>query len=184
MNETQTFLFADLAGFTALTETHGDDAAADLACEFPEWIDGLLPDYGAERIKAIGDAVMLRCDRADRAVGLGLRIAGDFGARHGFPTIRVDAAGAIEAVAFHARGEREFQNVTEALSIFAATVSEDIAAVELPIDPVCRMVVDPARRAGRLSFEGVDYEFCALECAQKFAADPARYVQGDTGSAR
>jgi adenylate cyclase len=30
----QTFLFADLSGFTALTEAHGDEQAADLVGEF------------------------------------------------------------------------------------------------------------------------------------------------------
>jgi adenylate cyclase len=29
-----TFLFADIAGFTALTEAHGDDEAAALVAEF------------------------------------------------------------------------------------------------------------------------------------------------------
>jgi adenylate cyclase len=29
-----TFIFADLAGFTALTEAHGDELAADRAGEF------------------------------------------------------------------------------------------------------------------------------------------------------
>lgn len=29
-----TFCFVDLAGFTALTEAHGDDAAADLIARF------------------------------------------------------------------------------------------------------------------------------------------------------
>jgi class 3 adenylate cyclase len=34
MTDIHTFLFADLAGFTALTEAHGDEQAADLAHEF------------------------------------------------------------------------------------------------------------------------------------------------------
>jgi class 3 adenylate cyclase len=29
-----TFLFADIAGYTALTEAHGDEQAADLVAEF------------------------------------------------------------------------------------------------------------------------------------------------------
>lgn len=31
-----TFALVDLAGFTALTETHGDEQAADLATEFAD----------------------------------------------------------------------------------------------------------------------------------------------------
>jgi class 3 adenylate cyclase len=46
---TQTFLFADLAGFTALTEAHGDEEAAELASDFFDQVRQLLPDYQARR---------------------------------------------------------------------------------------------------------------------------------------
>lgn len=39
------FLFADLSGFTALTEAHGDEEAADLVGECPD-------RYVAERVGA------------------------------------------------------------------------------------------------------------------------------------
>jgi adenylate cyclase len=38
MTESATFLFADIAGFTALTEAHGDEQAADLVADFCETI--------------------------------------------------------------------------------------------------------------------------------------------------
>ena len=41
----QTFLFADLAGFTALTEAHGDEHAADLAERFCDAVCELLLGY-------------------------------------------------------------------------------------------------------------------------------------------
>ena len=84
-----TFLFADLAGFTALTEAHGDEEAADLAAKFFAGVRELLPEYGAEEVKTIGDAVMVRCDRADEAVGLGIRIVEEIGEKSGFPIDRV-----------------------------------------------------------------------------------------------
>jgi adenylate cyclase len=87
--EIQTFLFADLAGFTALTEAHGDEQAADLAADFSRQIRDFLPDYDAEEIKGIGDAVMLRARSAGQAVRLGLRVVHDVGRRHGFPAVRV-----------------------------------------------------------------------------------------------
>lgn len=59
----QTFLFADLAGFTALTEAHGDEHAADLAAEFCHTVRELLPERG-ELVKMIGDAAMVRSDDA------------------------------------------------------------------------------------------------------------------------
>ena len=59
-----TFLFADISGFTALTEAHGDEEAADLAGQFFADVRVLLGEHGAEEVKTLGDAVMIRCDSA------------------------------------------------------------------------------------------------------------------------
>jgi adenylate cyclase len=83
------FAFADLAGFTALTEAHGDEAAADLAGEFARSADELLLAYGAERVKMIGDALTLRVPDATLAITLGLALTDDLMAQHGYPAIRV-----------------------------------------------------------------------------------------------
>lgn len=70
-----TFLFADLVGFTAFTEEHGDDAAADLAESLASAAADLAADHGARLVKCLGDAVMLRADDAAEAVRLGLRLS-------------------------------------------------------------------------------------------------------------
>ena len=51
-------LFADLAGFTALTEAHGDGEAADVAGRFTELASTVMAQ-GARVVKTIGDAVMI-----------------------------------------------------------------------------------------------------------------------------
>jgi len=84
-----TFLFADLAGFTALTEAHGDEQAAALAADFWGCVRELLPEYDGEEVKTIGDAVMLRCEEPGAAVRLGLRIVDEVRARPPFPIVRV-----------------------------------------------------------------------------------------------
>jgi adenylate cyclase len=84
-----TFLFADLAGFTALTEAHGDEHAADLVDEFSQRARALLADHGGEEIKVIGDAMMIRVPAAEQAVRLALKLANEVGGRHGFPGVRV-----------------------------------------------------------------------------------------------
>jgi len=89
MADLHTFLFADLAGFTAPTEAHGDEQAADLAHEFSRAAAELLPRHGAEQIKTIGDALMLRVDKPADAVKLGLALTHDLLAECGYPTIRV-----------------------------------------------------------------------------------------------
>lgn len=58
-----TILFADLSGFTALTESHGDTSAADLLERFYALSSGVLTD-GARIVKTIGDAVMVSAPTA------------------------------------------------------------------------------------------------------------------------
>ena len=91
MTSQHTFLFADLAGFTALTEAHGDERAADLAADFAARARPLLAEHRAEEVKLIGDALMLRSDDAAAAVRLACRIVGDIGGQHGFPAVRAGA---------------------------------------------------------------------------------------------
>jgi class 3 adenylate cyclase len=86
---THTFCFADLVGFTALTEEHGDEAAADLALAFADEISLLASEHGAQVVKTLGDAVMVRCTDHAQAVRLGLRIIERLSGRKGFPPIRV-----------------------------------------------------------------------------------------------
>ena len=66
-----TFLFTDLVGFTALTAERGDEGAADVALEFYRRVRALLAAHRAEEIKAIGDALMIRCEEPSLAIQLG-----------------------------------------------------------------------------------------------------------------
>jgi class 3 adenylate cyclase/YHS domain-containing protein len=84
-----TFVFADIAGFTALTEAHGDEQAANLVSDFTQAVAYELPSYNGTHVKTIGDAIMLRIPRAEDAVVLGLRITHDLMAGHGSPAVRV-----------------------------------------------------------------------------------------------
>src|SRR5579871_4265908 len=45
-------------------------------------------------------------------------------------------------------------------------------------DPVCGMAVDPATAPARVEHAGTTYFFCNPSCAQRFRADPARYLNG------
>jgi len=45
------------------------------------------------------------------------------------------------------------------------------------IDPVCGMTVDPAHAAGTVDHAGTTHYFCSAHCAERFRADPARYLQ-------
>ncbi len=43
-------------------------------------------------------------------------------------------------------------------------------------DPVCRMDVEPEHAAGQSEYKGHTYYFCAVDCKEKFDADPGKYL--------
>ena len=47
---------------------------------------------------------------------------------------------------------------------------------KLDKDPVCGMNVDPAKAAASVEYEGKLYHFCSRGCAEKFKADPEKYL--------
>lgn len=84
-----TFVFADLAGFTALTEAHGDVQAAAVVADFGAAVRDQLATTGGRHVKGIGDAVMLCVPDPGAAVTLGLRITHELMLGHGAPAVRV-----------------------------------------------------------------------------------------------
>jgi len=40
------------------------------------------------------------------------------------------------------------------------------------VDPVCGMMVDPAKSAGSFEYKGTTYHFCGVRCLEKFKNDP------------
>ena len=214
----RTFLFADLAGFTALTEVHGDEFAAEAVADFGAGVRRLLGEYGAEEVKTIGDAVMIRAPDPADAVRLAVRIIDEVGRRHGALAVRVGAhtgtaverhgdwfgagvnlaarvasaaapgevlmtaavragaGAALDGFELERRGKHRFKNISEPVELYALTLASQGELARLPVDPVCRMAVDPDRTSERRTYLGTDYHFCSSECAQVFDRHPARYI--------
>jgi adenylate cyclase len=211
-----TFVFADIAGFTALTEAHGDEQAATLVADFCDAVRAELP-AGAAHVKTIGDALMLRVPDPGEAILLGLDLTDKLMRGHGAPAVRAGlhhgpaierdgdyfgatvnlaarvsglAAGGevlvtaytaalaadLEGVFYEPRGRHTLRNVREPVDVFAAVRQSEPTQGRLPVDPVCRMAVDPDRAAGRLMHEGTAYFFCTLACAGEFAREPERFA--------
>jgi adenylate cyclase len=84
-----TFLFADIAGFTAITEAHGDEEALQLVDDFASAVQTELPRIGGEHVKTVGDALMLRVPDPADAVRLALWVARDAMGGHQAPSVRV-----------------------------------------------------------------------------------------------
>ena len=99
--ETNTFVFADLAGFTALTEAHGDSSANRIAADFVAGVRRILANYDAEEVKTIGDEVMIRVVDPETAVRIGLQIVDQL-AFHRSPPVRV---GVHSGPAIHRDGD-------------------------------------------------------------------------------
>jgi adenylate cyclase len=86
-----TFLFADLVGYTALTERCGDEAGARVAREFRRAIGALSREHGARQVKSMGDGAMIWAPDAARAVALAARTVLEIGTRPDLLPVRVGA---------------------------------------------------------------------------------------------
>ena len=214
----QTFVFADLAGYTALTEVHGAERAADVVADFCSSIRALLPHHDASEVKSLGDGVMLHADDAAAGVTLARRIVDKVGSRHAFPSVRVGvhtgaaverdadwfgsavnvaarivdvaaerevlvsaatreaAADALPDLDFVPAGVRTMKNVTDPVEVFSVVAAGAPIAERFPVDPVCRMLIDPAQAAATETYAGREYLFCSPRCRGAFVRDPVLYA--------
>jgi len=84
----RTIAFVDLAGFTALTDVHGDDAAVDLVEDFTALATDACRDTGAALVKTVGDAVMLAAPTPEAGLDAVARLFHAAYERDGFPEPR------------------------------------------------------------------------------------------------
>lgn len=82
-----TFCFVDLAGFSALTETHGDDAGADLAQRFAAMTQSALRDDG-RLVDTVGDAVFLASETPAQMLRAVARLWREAETTPDFPAVR------------------------------------------------------------------------------------------------
>jgi adenylate cyclase len=205
----EVFVLADLAGYTALTEAHGDEKAAEAGIGFCAQVRRLLPRYGAVEVKTMGDGILVRAPDAAAGAHLAARIVGDIGRRHlhlgaraavhrgsaverggdwygagvnvaarileraerdevllSEETVReIDPAGS--PVLFQQRETVSLKNVSDPVQLYEVVFGADAG---LPVDPVCRMRVDPQRATVTRRVDGATVYFCSLLCAETFDA--------------
>jgi len=82
------FLFADIVGFSAFTEQHGDERAAELAWRLRLGVERQL-GHDAHVVKTLGDAVMVRIAEPAEAAAAGMRIVARALTAPGDPPVRV-----------------------------------------------------------------------------------------------
>lgn len=154
MTPERTIAFVDLAGFTALTDVHGDNAAVDLVDNFTTIAAAACGRAGAELVKTVGDAVMIAAPTP--ATGLDA-VSGLFHAayeRDGFPEPRAglhhgpvvernsDYFGATVNLAARVAGRAGSGQALITASILDAATASDLDVVPLGDHPL-RNVLDP-----------------------------------------
>ncbi|HEX7601350.1 MAG TPA: adenylate/guanylate cyclase domain-containing protein [Polyangiaceae bacterium] len=155
-----TFGFIDIAGFTALTEAHGDDDAADLATRLAQLTRAALGS-GDRLIKTIGDAVLVTCPDPKLAIGFIDRLLSQAMRERSFPALR---AGLHHGSAIEREGDVFGASVNLAARVAAEAyagevlVTEAIAAVAreegLPVIEIGSVVLKNVSGAIALSSLG------------------------------
>ena len=156
-------LFADLAGFTALTEAHGDGDAADVADRFTAVASAALAP-GARVVKTIGDAVMIVAPDARAGLETALGVLRAVDAESTFPGVRIGL------------------HVGPVVELFSLEDEARFPRTQV-MDPVCRMFVDGDDAPARLPWGDRLWLFCSFECARAFSDDPERYITPAGGGA-
>ena len=178
----RTFVFIDLAGFTALTAAHGDEEAAQLIDRFEVMVRSTLTPE-AEFVKSIGDEAMLAFGEPGTALETARAVFEHCMTTAGFPIPR---GGAFHGSAVMRSGDYLGGSVNLAARIASQArsgqflVGEEVAAVarsrEWPVtylgEFVLRNLVDP------VSIFEVD-----LVASDRFVIDPVCRMRVDEADA-
>lgn len=188
-----TFAFVDLAGFTALTEAHGDAEASGLVDRFEALARHALGD-GDRLVKCMGDAVFLAFDSpaaALRAVG---RLLRDCAAEPGFPLPRTglhhgtavargdDLIGTSVNLAARIAGQAHGAQVLGGAAVAEVAREEGIHVVELGAfdlrnvaEPVTLYQLDLRPETAGTAIDPV----CRMQVGRAYAAGRLRHLDTD-----
>ncbi len=86
-----TFLFADLVGFTALTDSEGDERAAAVGAALQARVRAMAAEHDAEVVRGMGDAAMVRCEDPARAIRFALHLLNEVDSDPVLPPVRVES---------------------------------------------------------------------------------------------
>ena len=139
-------------------------------------MDGLMPGHDVPAVRVglhHGSAIERDGDYFRATVNLAARVSGVATGREVLLTAHTAAlVPELEGVFYESRGREALRNVREPVELFAAVRTGEASEGQFPMDPVCRMAVDPDRAAGRLMHEGTAYFFCTPACAASSLANP------------
>ena len=210
--------FADLAGFTALTDAHGDADALEVADRLFAIAERVTGEH-VRVVKTIGDAVMLASGDAALAVTAVFNLVAAVHVEPRFPMIKVGldagpvlvrdgdlfgrtvnvasrvasvaepghilgtdpiaaaaaATGCAETIAV---GPVSLRNIPDPVRLFEVRRCDRGFDEHTAVDPVCRMRVGTPEEHPTRTYAGRAWYFCSEECADRFVAEPTRFVVG------
>lgn len=146
------FLFADLAGYSMLTELEGDEAAADLAIGFAAAVGRMASEHDAELVRHIGDAVLVHGADAAETVELGLRLNEELGAGPLFPLLH---AGIHTGPAVKRAGEWWGATVNVAARVGAAAEAGELLLSEATVMAADRSGFSGLKSLGPRRFKNI-----------------------------
>ena len=171
--KTTTVIYADLVGYSAATEAHGDETAAALALRLADLAAAsCAPEAGDRLVKSIGDAVL--CSSTNPADGLRLAARLNqavLNERH-FPSLRT---GLCEGAVVERRGDIFGAVVNLAARIAElAEPGEVLATIEVA-DAAVRLEV-PVSRVGPRRMKNLHdaHELFRLELTDQSPTPPTR----------
>jgi adenylate cyclase len=157
-----TFVFADLVGYTALTEERGDEAAAKLAREFRRTMCLLSREHGASQVKSMGDGVMIWAPDPAAAVALAQRTVAEVGTRSDLLPVRVGVHTGPAVM----EGCDWYGSSVNVAARLAAEAKPNQALVSAATEAAARDGLRPQLEARReLSLRGVDRPIAAWRVA-------------------
>jgi class 3 adenylate cyclase/YHS domain-containing protein len=177
------FCFVDIAGFTALTDTHGEVAAADLVDDFARLVTAAAKATGTLQ-SLTGDCAFLIFPGPAAAIGARAALYQAIADRHDFPVVR---AGVHHGRAL-LRGDRHFGTaVNLAARVAARAVGGQVLCTRPVADglrnaPIAGVAVEHrGATALRNLAEPVElFEVVLPDCARDYAIDPVCKMQVDT----
>jgi adenylate cyclase len=163
----QSFLFADLSGYSSFTEREGDDAAADVAIRFAAEVARLAGERGIELVKCVGDAVMVRGEDAAAVVRLGLSLQRELGGKRRFPEIH---AGVHTGFAVERGGDWWGATVNIASRVATAAEAGQLLITEATKAAAGDLGETRLRGLGPRSFRNISRPVAVYDAASRSAA--------------
>jgi adenylate cyclase len=178
-----TFGFVDLEGFTALTETKGDEGAARVATKFARMTQSVLGP-GDRLVKTLGDAVLVTSSDPASGIALVERLLTEAAGDPRMPSLR---AGLHHGSAVEKDGDVFGAAVNLAARVAAEAHAGEVLGTE-PIAEAAKCVGIPVAELGAVSLKNVRgkiklFQLALVVGVTETPVDPVCHTQVDRRTA-